>query len=68
MAKNFLHLNESKTDVIVFGPLGSSLLISSYLRPLSSNVHPCAKNLGVFFDSELKFTKQVSAVVKSSLD
>lgn len=44
MAKNRLHLNESKTYVVVFGPLSSSSpLISSYLGPLSRNVHPYTK-------------------------
>ncbi len=49
MAKIFLHLNESKTDVVVFGPLSSSPLISSYLGALSRNIPPFMKNLGVFF-------------------
>ncbi len=43
--------------MVVFGPLSSSPLISSYLGQLSRNVHPFEKNLGVFFDSELNFVK-----------
>ncbi len=33
---------------------------------LSSYFTPCAKNLGVLFDGNLGFDKQISAVVKSS--
>lgn len=66
IAKNFLHLSETKTEVVVFGPLSSSPLISNNLRPLYRNVHAYAKNVGVFYDSELNFAKHVNTVVKTS--
>lgn len=40
--------------------------IVNQLSSLSSNVHDCVKNLGVIFDSNLSFDKQISAVVKCS--
>lgn len=48
MAQNFLKLNESKTEVVVFG---NSLEPSSVLGPLSSYCHhQSARNLGVILD------------------
>lgn len=55
MAANFLHLNESKTRVIMFGPLSVSEPIINQLGSFKSKVHNHAKSLGVIFDAELKF-------------
>lgn len=49
MAKNFLHLNE-KAEVVVFGPLSSSPIISNNSGPFSADSY--AKKLG---DSKLNF-------------
>ncbi len=49
-----------------------SIVSRVYLKPNSHRCHlssyftPCAKNLGVLFDCNLGFEKQISAVVKSS--
>ncbi len=66
MSLNFFYLNESKTEIIVFGP--SEIPNISHLNSdvLSSSVKSCVKNLGVLFDSALKFDRQVNLVVKSS--
>ncbi len=62
---NFLFLNESKTEVIDFGPSensGSSLIDLDYLAPFTSS---CIKSLGVFWDQCLKFDKQINEVISS---
>ncbi len=62
---NVLFLNESKTEVIVFGPrenAGSRSIDLDYLAPFTSS---CIKNLGVFWDQSLKFDKQIHAVISS---
>ncbi len=61
----FLFLNESKTEVIDFGPSensGSRSIDLDYLAPFTSS---CVKNLGVFWDQSLKCNKQINAVISS---
>ena len=65
MTQNFLQLNQSKSEIILFGPPSSTISLHSQLGPLSANVTPAARNLGVFFDSNLSFNKHVSTVVQS---
>lgn len=62
----FLQLNESKSEVLIFGPAKLAKQLSVHLGPLATNVNTEARNLGVIFDSRLKFDKQVNAVVRSS--
>lgn len=64
MAGNFLHLDESNTEVIVFGPLSVSEPIINQLGSFKSKVHNHAKSLGVIFDAELKFDKHINSVVR----
>ncbi len=56
-----LALNENKTEIVLFGP--SDFYDLGGLDDLSSYVSPCVKNLGVLFDSGLKFDKQIHYVV-----
>lgn len=65
LAGNFLHLNESKTEVVVFGPLSVCESTINNLGSIKPKVHSHVKNLGVTFDTELKFDKQINSVVKS---
>ncbi len=65
MGDNFLQLNENKTEVILFGSPHLVNALSSSLGPLQANIHTHVKNLGVVFDSELKFDKQINSVVSA---
>ena len=66
MSKNFLKLNEDKTDIIIFGNPASVSVIANDLGPLITNVHDHVKNLGFIFDTNLNFEKQISTVVRGS--
>uniref|UniRef100_A0A672YDQ4 Reverse transcriptase domain-containing protein n=1 Tax=Sphaeramia orbicularis TaxID=375764 RepID=A0A672YDQ4_9TELE len=65
MAQNFLQLNSSKSEVILFGPPNSTIAIKNSLGPLSSNITPTARNLGVIFDSDLSFQLHINKVIQS---
>lgn len=65
MSLNFLHLNESKTEVIVFGPSVGKVNPNTDYDYLNSYIKPTVKNLGVLFDSSLKFDQHINSVVKS---
>ncbi len=65
LTQNVLAFNENKTEIVLFGPSNFYDLGDLDLGDLSSYVSPCAKNLGVLFDSGLKFNKQINSVVKS---
>lgn len=61
LQQNFLHLNEDKTDFILFGDSHFS-----DFGLLSSNFKPVVRNLGVVFDNSFCFDKQIDSVVRSS--
>uniref|UniRef100_A0A8C1UC21 Reverse transcriptase domain-containing protein n=1 Tax=Cyprinus carpio TaxID=7962 RepID=A0A8C1UC21_CYPCA len=61
LEQNFLNLNEDKTEYILFGESATS-----DPNMLISKLKPTIRNLGVTFDSSLKFDKQVDSVVKAS--
>ena len=64
MSNNFLQLNESKTEIILFSLSSSSTRIPDSL-PSTFSIQTEARNLGVIFDSELSFDSQVTKVVQS---
>lgn len=64
MALNFLHFNEQKTEVMVFGGASEATIID--LGSLAQYVKPVITNLGVKIEANLKFESQVRAVVRSS--
>ena len=65
MAQNVLNVNESKTEVIVFGPSGRDLPPFD-LGPLQPYLKPMVTSLGVKVDNALKLDKQINHIVKSS--
>ncbi len=66
MSFNFFNLNESKTEVIVFRSSEVPNIYHVNFVFLSRSVKSDVKKVGVFFDSALKFNKQMHLVVKSS--
>uniref|UniRef100_A0A8C6NWF0 Reverse transcriptase domain-containing protein n=1 Tax=Nothobranchius furzeri TaxID=105023 RepID=A0A8C6NWF0_NOTFU len=56
LATNFLHLNDSNTELILFNPVRSTV---------SRNLKTVVTNLGVKMDSSLRMDAQVNATVKS---
>ncbi|GAA6088096.1 uncharacterized protein LOC116682632, partial [Tachysurus ichikawai] len=64
LSQNFLHLNEEKTECILFSPDSPSSSLN--FGPLTPQFAPTVHNLGVIFDKSMHFDKQISAVVKVS--
>ncbi len=65
MALHFLKFNDSKTEIILFGQTENLASVNVHLGPLAAHNKVAVKNLGVWFDRELKFDKQINNVVKS---
>ena len=68
LVSNRLSVNPSKTEYLLIGnPQQLKKIISSSISFCSTNISPTdsARNLGVIFDSNLSFNKQISAVCKS---
>ena len=64
----FLKLNQSKTQIIVFGPesIRSKVAINGVFienRTTCIRFQTIVKNLGILFDANLSFTEQIKAVV-----
>ena len=69
LVSNRLSVNPSKTEYLLIGnPLQCKKIISPSIAFCSTNIFPTdsARNLGVIFDDRLSFTKQISAICKSS--
>lgn len=62
----FLQLNEDKTEFIIFGDKQLEKDPVESYGLLSNNMHGYVKNLGVIFNSEIRFDHQVNSVVKTS--
>nr|XP_061839065.1 uncharacterized protein LOC133621161 isoform X1 [Nerophis lumbriciformis]XP_061839075.1 uncharacterized protein LOC133621161 isoform X1 [Nerophis lumbriciformis] len=65
LSANFLSLNEDKTEVMLFGP-SRSPSPNVDLGTLTPYLSDSVTNLGVKFDSDFKFEKQISSVVQKS--
>ncbi len=66
MSMNFFSLNESKTELILFGPSESVNAVQIDLGSLSPFRKYQTKNLGIICDSALKFDKQINEIVRKS--
>ena len=66
MALNFLHLNDSKTQCILFDTPSMSNVLITNSGTLVPFFKPHVKNLGVTFDSGPRFDKQIRSVVSTS--
>ena len=66
MLINFLQLNDSKSEVLVFGPPILRAQIECNLGSLSTNLKPTVKNLGVTFDPDLSFEPHIKKVTQSA--
>ncbi len=65
MAAHFLKLNESKTDVIVFGPRKHDVLQRLNATSLTVFVKYSVNKLGFVLHSDLKLDRQINTVVRS---
>lgn len=64
-----LKLNPNKSQVLLFGPKQKRLVVQNSLHVTLGNielevVNEC-KNLGVWFDSDLRFTKHINQLLKT---
>lgn len=66
MTKNFLQLNDDKTEILLVCPKALRQQISSLLTPLSVKPSEHVKNLGVIIDSDLNFRKHISSISKTA--
>lgn len=66
LSRNFLCLNEEKTECILFGTSNLPSVSAPGPVALAHNFSHVVKNLGVKLDSRLKFDKQISSVVSAS--
>jgi len=66
MAMNFLYLNESKTEFVLFASSDSAATVPVDLGCLTHDSSPVVTNLGVKLDGSLKLDAQINAVLKNS--
>lgn len=64
MSLNFLHLNKSKAEIILFGSVSATAILKPKLKQFTPNMRSYVKDLGIRIDNELKMVKM--AVVQSS--
>ncbi len=66
MCKNFLQLDEEKTEVIAFGNKDEVLKVNAYLDSRGQTTKNQVRNLGVILETDLSFSSHVKAVTKSA--
>ena len=66
MCKNFLQLNNDKTEIIVFGAKEERLKVTVHLESLSLKPKDQVKSLGIIIDSDLNFNSHIKLIRKSA--
>ena len=66
MSANFLQLNDSKSEVLIFGPPLERAKLGQHLGSLTSNLRPSVRNLGVILDPDLNLEAHVKKVIQLS--
>lgn len=65
MGRNFLQLNAAKTEVLIIASDSLAAKVKNLMGPLTTNVHPHIRNLGVFFDQAMNMDKHVSSLTRN---
>ena len=69
MSSNFLALNPSKTEFLLFGNRSQLSKANNIILSMPNNISirpvTSVRNLGVVFDSELSFSKHIASLSKS---
>ena len=66
MSNNFLQLNESKSEVLIFGPPQERAKLGQELGSLTPNIKPSVRNLGVILDPDLNYEAHIKKVIQVS--
>ena len=66
MSRNFLKLNQDKTEVLIIGNKTDRERLSTHLKSVSLNSTNQAKSLGVVVDSDLNFESHINSIIRSS--
>ena len=66
MSRNFLRLNQDKTEVLLIGKKADREHLAAHLSTISLNSTHQVKNLGVILDSNLTFESHIKSIAKTS--
>ncbi len=66
LTNHFLHLNDDKTQIVLFRPNEKTDLSTVDLGSLSPYCSSEVKDLGFILDSDLKLNKQINSTVSAS--
>uniref|UniRef100_A0A672ZCU3 Reverse transcriptase domain-containing protein n=1 Tax=Sphaeramia orbicularis TaxID=375764 RepID=A0A672ZCU3_9TELE len=66
MCRNFLKLNEEKTEILLVGPKAKTEMLTNRMGKLTSWIKPEVTSLGVIIDSDLNFKSHIKKVTKTS--
>ena len=66
MSRNFLRLNQDKTEVLLIGKKADREHLAEHLSTISLNSTHQVKNLGVILDSNLTFESHIKSIAKTS--
>ncbi len=64
MALNFLNVNKSRTEVVIFRHSGAFDALQTDLDPLEPYVKSTVSTFGIKMDSHYKLDKQIKSIIK----